>query len=237
LFALVAAVWTGKALADRAGSIAPPPRRPAAPDRSSSATPPAVAPAEPAAPPSYRPDAPDLAVRAPNGLLINKCVPEALRVNTVSFQTSDGIHISGLVLGSGAKGVVLEHEQGWYICSWLPFAQLLADRGYHVMLLEARGTGASQKVSEAVHYHLDRDFLAASQELVRRGATTIIAGGASLGGTSAITSVSKIHQLAGLVVYSSPRDYGTDQPGGGMDGIAAIKTITKASFSPSRPAT
>jgi len=146
---------------------------------------------------------PDLTAQAPNGLPINKCVPESVRQHTISFRASDGVRISGLVFGSGPKGVVLEHEQGWYICSWLPFAQILAGNGYHVVLLEARGTGASAKVSEADHFHLDRDFLAASQELTRRGATAIVAGGASQGGTAAINSAPKIPSLAGLIAFSS----------------------------------
>jgi hypothetical protein len=177
---------------------------------------------------SDKPASPELTVRAPNGLPINKCVPEALRRHTISFQASDGVRISGLALGSGEKGVVLEHEQGWYICSWLPFAQILASRGYHVLLLEARGTGASAAVSEADYQHLDRDFLAASRELTRRGATAIVAGGASQGGTAAINSAPKIPSLAGLVVLSSPRDANPYRPG--MDALEAIRTVTKPSF-------
>jgi pimeloyl-ACP methyl ester carboxylesterase len=181
-----------------------------------------------AAPASDKPAQPELTTLAPNGLPINNCVPESLRKHTVSFRTSDGVRISGLVLGSGKKGVVLEHEQGWRICSWLPFAQILASRGYHVMLLEARGTGASAATSEEDLHHLDLDFLAATEELTGRGATSILAGGASQGGTAAINSASRIPSLVGLVALSSPRD--SDPFHGGMDALEAVKKITKPSF-------
>ncbi len=171
---------------------------------------------------------PDLTVQAPNGLPINKCVPESLRQHTISFRASDGVRVSGLAFGSGKKGVVLEHEQGWYICSWLPFAQILASKGYNVVLLEARGTGASAKVSEGEHKYLDRDFLAASQELTRRGAAAIVAGGASQGGTAAINSAPKIPSLAGLIAFSSPRDSFTSDPE--MDALESVKKVTKPSF-------
>jgi pimeloyl-ACP methyl ester carboxylesterase len=187
-----------------------------------------AAPAFAAPPRSDEVAEPDLTVRAPNGLPINKCVPESLRKHTISFRASDGVRVSGLAFGSGEKGVVLEHEQGWYICSWLPFAQILASRGYNVVLLEARGTGASAKVTEGQLKHLDRDFLAAAHELTRRGATTIVAGGASQGGTAAINSAPKIPSLAGLIVFSSPRDSDPYTPE--MDALESIKKVTKPSF-------
>lgn len=177
---------------------------------------------------SDRPAEPELTVQAPNGLPVNKCVPDAVRQHTISFRASDGVRVSGLVFGGGEKGVVLEHEQGWYICSWLPFAQILAARGYHVLLFEARGTGASGPVDREHNIHLERDFLAATQELTRRGATAIVAGGASQGGTAAINSAPKIPSLAGLVALSSPRDADPEQPG--MDALEAIRTVTKPSF-------
>jgi|SRR5215207_1087440 len=137
---------------------------------------------------SDKPADPEVTVQAPNGLPVDNCVPEPLRRHTISFRAPDGVRISGLALGSGRKGVVLEHEHGWTICSWLPFAQILAGQGYQVVLLEARDTGASAAVDEADNKRWDRDVLAASQELTRRGATAIVAGGASLGGTAAATA-------------------------------------------------
>src|SRR5918994_129337 len=60
---------------------------------------------------SDKPAEPEETVQAPNGLLVNKCVPEPLR-HTISLRASDGLRTSGLALGSGNKGVVLEHENG-----------------------------------------------------------------------------------------------------------------------------
>jgi pimeloyl-ACP methyl ester carboxylesterase len=117
---------------------------------------------------------------------------------------------------------------GWRICSWLPFAQILVSKGYNVVLLEQRGTGASAKVTDEQLKHLDRDFLAASQELTRRGATAIIAGGASQGGTAAINTAPKIPSLAGLIVFSSPRDSDMFTPV--MDALESVKKVTKPSF-------
>jgi esterase/lipase len=106
----------------------------------------------------------------------------------------------------------------------------LVDQGYHVVLLEARGTAASAGEIYGTK-RWDRDVLAASQELTRRGATAIVAGGASLGGTAAATAAPKIPNLAGLVIFSSPhQDYGAEKPEDEMDAIAAVKTVTKPSF-------
>ena len=123
---------------------------------------------------------------------MNTCVPEELWGNVISLTASDGIHLSGLVLGDGPDGVLLSHEQGYSICSFLPLARQLADLGFQVILPEYRLHGASETVE--VNEHFYRDGRAALDELHRRGAERIFLGGASCGGTvSAMLAGQKQH--------------------------------------------
>jgi dienelactone hydrolase len=217
---LGAAALTGTALAGPAGPAAPTGSTPAA----KAAAPPADTATQPVTttgagdqPPIF----PEFTVKAPNGLLVNKCVPKALRNKTISLRTSDGVRLSAIVLGTGKHGVVLSHEQGYNICSWLALGQTLASRGYHVMLPEYRFHGASAGKSND---HLDRDLTAAVKELARRGATRIVAGGASCGGSASIVLAPKISGFTGLIVMSSPRVCGD------LNALKVVKTIRQPSF-------
>jgi hypothetical protein len=148
-------------------------------------------------------------------------VPKALRSKTISLRTSDGVRLSAMVLGTGKRGVVLSHEQGYNICSWLALGQTLASRGYHVMLPEYRFHGASAGKSND---HLDRDLTAAVKELTRRGATRIVAGGASCGGSTSVVLAPKISGFTGLIGMSSPRVCGD------LNALKVVKTIRQPSF-------
>lgn len=99
---------------------------------------------------------------------MNSCAPDELRDQATTLTTSDGVYLSALVLGSGNKGVLLAHEQGYSICSFLDIGTELADNGYLVIIPEYRNHGASQKIQVNEHIELDAD--AALNELKRMGA-------------------------------------------------------------------
>lgn len=160
---------------------------------------------------------------------VNECVPPELRGNAIRFRSQDGVDLSGLVLGSGTKGVVLAHESGSFICSWLPFARVLASGGYHVIVFDHRNVGASGSSRSTDFYRLERDVLAAAEELTRRGVTSIVAGGASAGGTATMTAAPKIPGLAGVFILSSPRTFGVPAARA-MNGLAGIRSIKKPAF-------
>ncbi|MBD0424710.1 alpha/beta hydrolase [Streptomyces sp. TRM S81-3] len=176
----------------------------------------------PRPPASYTPSWPHDTVRNSAGYAVNDCVPSALRDEVTSLTTSDGVHLSALELGDGPDGVLLAHEQGYSICSFLGIGKELAARGYHVMIPEYRNHGASEEVPD--NEHLARDARAALAELERLGAERVFLGGASCGGTTAaIAGAEGRLPVVGLLIMSSPARCGGD-------GVAAVKTIDAPSL-------
>lgn len=173
---------------------------------------------EPNPPASYTPAVPAAVATTEAGYLVDRCVPESLWEHVTSLTTSDGVRLSALVLGSGPDGVVLSHEQGYDICSFLDLGQKLAADGYHVILPEYRDHGASEVSAD--NRDIDRDGQAALAELRRQGAQRIFVGGASAGGTVSAVLGSGIPDLTGLLIMSSPTAFGA------VDGLAAVAKIS-----------
>jgi pimeloyl-ACP methyl ester carboxylesterase len=150
---------------------------------------------------------------------IDGCVTGPLRSKAVRFRASDGLSLQGVLLGSGPDGIVLSHEFRANLCNWLPFARQLAGRGYRVLVYDSRP-------SRPTEGHLERDVLGAERELLRHGVTRVIVGGASAGGTAAMTAAARIPSsaLAGVIVLSSPRRFAS------MDAAAAARRVTAPSF-------
>jgi pimeloyl-ACP methyl ester carboxylesterase len=150
---------------------------------------------------------------------VDGCVTGALRAKAIEFHATDGVPLRGVLLGSGRNGIVLSHEFRANLCNWLPFAQQLAARGYRVLAYDSRS-------SRPTEGHLDHDVLGAERELVRRGVKRVIVGGASAGGTAALTAAASIPPsvLAGVVVLSSPSQFGS------MDAERAARKVTAPSF-------
>jgi pimeloyl-ACP methyl ester carboxylesterase len=156
---------------------------------------------------------------------LDACVPKALRSHSIAFRASDRVRLVGLELGKGRRGVVLAHELNATLCNWLPFARLLAARGFHVLLFDARDAGKSAYVSFPQSDQLDRDVVGAARELRRRGAGKLLVMGASAGGTAALTAAPKLGAtVAGVAALSSPAEY-VD-----MDAVAAVRRISAPSF-------
>ncbi|MGW3561121.1 alpha/beta hydrolase [Streptomyces sp. NPDC000963] len=152
---------------------------------------------------------------------VNACVPKRLHGKAITFTASDGVRLSGLVLGSGPRGVVLSHENGWNICSWLAFAEELAATGHQALVYDQRDVhdGASERGGRAANLHFDRDVRAAVRQLRDRGAPHILAGGASMGGTATATVAPEIPGLVGLLILSSPRELPMMKP---LPGLAKV---------------
>ncbi|MFF1695490.1 alpha/beta hydrolase [Streptomyces sp. NPDC058257] len=167
---------------------------------------------------SYKPSWPDQTVRTARGHLVNTCVPKDLRSKATTLTTSDGVHLSALVLGDGPDGVLLDHEQGYNICSFVDIGRKLAERGYHVVIPEYRNHGASEHL--AVNEHIDRDARAGLGELRRVGAKRVFLAGASCGGsTAAVAGVDTPLRVVGLLMMSSPARCL------GADAVAAVRKL------------
>ena len=202
------------------GGAAPTPVGASAPGSSapaSSADPTPAPSVTPRPPASYQPAAPGRTARTDAGYLVDTCVPRVLWSQVISLVDVDGTQLSGLVLGTGTKGVLLAHEQGYSICSFLDLGRKLADLGYLVMIPEFRNHGASESVAD--NEHIDRDVDAALAELHRRGAIQVFLGGASCGGTTATIAGAKDPSLVGLLIMSSPARCGP------LDAVGPIRTI------------
>lgn len=178
---------------------------------------------------TYDPAWPDRTVKSANGHLVNSCVPDELRDKATTLTTSDGVYLSALVLGKGTKGILLAHEQGYNICSFLDMGAELADSGYLVVIPEYRNHGASQYFSED-NRSIDLDAEAALSELKRLGAKDVFLAGASCGGSTAIIAgVRQELPIKGLIILSSPAQCGPH------DAIPGVKNISAPSlfvFSP-----
>jgi hypothetical protein len=159
------------------------------------------------------------------------CIGAALRPKVISFRSTDGVPLHGVLLGSGQNGIVLGSGNGPRdsLCNWLPFAQTLAQRGYRVLAYDSRPLTLQRRFSPFPSpgaLHLERDFVGAERELVRRGVTRVLVGGDIPLGTAAMTAAALIpgSDLAGVIVLSSPRQFA------GMDAEAAARRVTAPSF-------
>ncbi|GIP23066.1 alpha/beta hydrolase [Paenibacillus sp. J22TS3] len=193
-------------------------------------TPPAKVPNIPTNPPvEYEPAWPDRTVKSSSGHLLNSCVPDKLHDKATTLTTSDGVYLSALVLGSGDKGVLLAHEQGYNICSFLDMGTELAESGYLVVIPEYRNHGASQNIQED-NQPIDRDADAALSELKRLGAKKVFLAGASCGGSTAIIAgVRQKLPIEGLIILSSPAKCG---PHDAIPSVKKIKAPSLFVFSP-----
>jgi pimeloyl-ACP methyl ester carboxylesterase len=145
------------------------------------------------------------------------CIRASDRSTPVTFRTSDGVRLSGNVLGRGATGVVLAHTTSADRCQWLPFARELAKKGYRGLVFDMRGYGASAGVSNT-DPHLD--VIGAAAELRRRGAKRIVLVGASMGGTGVVAAAPRIRPaVRGVAELSAPTAFGS------ADGLAAAQKL------------
>jgi pimeloyl-ACP methyl ester carboxylesterase len=137
------------------------------------------------------------------------CVDRTLQPSVVHFRSSDGARLTGIALGRGSAGVVLGHQLGSDLCEWLPYARKLSADGYRVLAYSFRGYGSSE-APEATRTRLDRDVIAAVAEIRRRGARTVVAVGASMGGTASLVAAQSIRpRLAAVISLSGPALFGT----------------------------
>ena len=105
----------------------------------------------------------------------------------VSFRTSDGVLISGIVYGRGDRGVVLVHGGRFNKESWDNQARLLAATGFRVLAIDVRGFGQSRWPGreQGLSAPFQLDVLAAVRYFRRTGVKTVSLVGGSMGGAAA----------------------------------------------------
>jgi pimeloyl-ACP methyl ester carboxylesterase len=129
--------------------------------------------------------------------------PEPVVTQKVSFQTEDGVMLSGTLFKSGTDlAVVLAHQGAGQPNqkSWHAFAVAAAQRGITALAFDFRDDFGGP---------LDKDVVAAIRVLRGRGYTRIACIGASMGGTSCLKA-GVTEQLAGIGIIGSAWTTGGD---------------------------
>ncbi|MEY9855264.1 dienelactone hydrolase [Catenulispora sp. GAS73] len=137
------------------------------------------------------------------------CFGQPAGARALTLTTNDGLALSAVEIGGGAKGVLLVPEAGTQgECGWMSYAGELAAKGLHVLLFDMPCQGAST-CSSAASAAADEEqpgfgkegiaaVDAALIELHSAGAKTIVMVGASAGATTALAAE------AGTAASSSP---------------------------------
>ncbi|KOV85884.1 alpha/beta hydrolase [Nocardia sp. NRRL S-836] len=155
---------------------------------------------------------------------LDECVPADLRGDAITFRTEDDLELTGLVLGSGSSGVLLVPGLTEGVCDWLPLARQLEDGGYRVLVYQGR----PELVGLDQSFRFDRDVVAAARELERRGATSIVAGGAGTGATALAVAAHDLPRVAALFLLS-PFER-TTLGGHVLDAAAALTELDRPVF-------
>jgi pimeloyl-ACP methyl ester carboxylesterase len=124
----------------------------------------------------------------------------------VTLTTPDGAELDAALLGEGEVGVVLGHQFRSDMCSWLPFAEQLAERDLRALAINFVSTS------------LDDDMVAGARELQRRGAERVMLVGASMGGTAALVAAGEI-DVAGVAALSAPQEFS------GLDALPSVSRL------------
>jgi hypothetical protein len=136
-----------------------------------------------------------------------RCGPPGDRAALLRFASSDGVQLSGAMVGGGTAGVVLVHEYPADLCGFWPYAVYLAHKGLRVLDLDVRCYGRSSCPGGDAKGHVADDVPAAVAELRRQGATRVALVGASMGGTAVLVAGAAIRPPVGAVVsLSGERD-------------------------------
>jgi pimeloyl-ACP methyl ester carboxylesterase len=119
---------------------------------------------------------------------------------------SAGAKLDAAVFGEGSVGIVLAHESDGSLCNWASIAPEFANAGYRVLIFDF-----GEPVTVAGDMH------AATKKIRELGATKVILGGASLGGTVALMTAARERNVVGAFSLSAPAVYGN------AEGLPAVR--------------
>jgi pimeloyl-ACP methyl ester carboxylesterase len=166
--------------------------------------------AEPSGTSGQAPVTSTAALATPTTAALDKpCLREVGSARPFRFRTSAGAMLVGVVLGRGHTGLVLAHGRGDDLCTWLPWGQRFAQRGYQALAFDFEGFGGSRRGS-GPDARIDTDVAAAVEQLGRRGTDRILLIGSSMGATAALVAAARIRPpVSGVVSLSGPAAFGT----------------------------
>ena len=103
---------------------------------------------------------------------------------TLWLRASDGTKLDGAEAGSGSRGVLMLHESSPAdLCGWEPYGAELVRQGFHVLLVDLRTFGHSQRGPRGGRRGAVADVRGAVDELKHRGAKQVAVVGASSAGS------------------------------------------------------
>ena len=150
-----------------------------------------------------------------------RCGTTHVRSRTLWFYAADGTKLDGAELGTGPRGVILLHEVPADLCGWAPYAETLARRHYHVLLVDLRSYGLSGRGAFGAGPGAIADVRGSVRELRRLGATRIALVGASYGGVAAVVGGSALgSRIAGIASLSGELSMGYN-----FDALAAARHL------------
>lgn len=116
----------------------------------------------------------------------------------VVFRAADGVRITGAMFGHGPVTVVLAHmgRGGDQAVDWVPFARVLAARGYRALIFNRRGIcSAAPHGGEMCSGGVDdlaahwKDVVGAVHFLRSHNVQSVVVGGASIGAMATMRAV------------------------------------------------
>ena len=162
---------------------------------------------------------------------------EALAMSEpVTFEGADGVRLDGRLFGGGDVGVVLSHMRPGDQGQWLPFAALLAERGYRVLTFDRRGEcpGGDLGCSEGDRGDPGtwKDLADAVQLLRDEGSERVVVGGASLGAMESLYALAHGVDADGLIWLSGLDLYEGESIRSQVSDVRVPKLFMAGAFDP-----
>jgi dienelactone hydrolase len=155
-----------------------------------------------------------------------RCGAPDTRATLVRFNAADGTSLNGVLVGSGAAGVVIVHEYPADLCGSWPFANYLAQRGLRAFAIDLRCFGLSACPEGEASGKVIDDIAAAVAELRRRGVTRVALVGASMGGAAVLIAGTRVQpQVAAVASLSGEADPTSLVGGIPLNAGAAVKQL------------
>jgi pimeloyl-ACP methyl ester carboxylesterase len=156
--------------------------------------------------------------------LTKRCGDVRVPARTLWLTASDGTRLDGAELGEGSRGVVLLHESPADLCGWAPYAKTLARRGFHVLLVDLRAFGLSQRGPYGGPRGARADVRGAVDELKRLGAKHVVVVGASYGGVVALVAAPALaSRITAVASLSGETALGSGSSA--LNALAAVRRI------------
>jgi dienelactone hydrolase len=126
-----------------------------------------------------------------------------IAVRAVTFETPDGVALSGTVYGAGATAVIFAAESDKRQDAWAEVAEAAARAGYLALTFDFRFWGPGSQRDVALMNAADTDLLAAIAFVRAEGAQSVALVGASLGGMAAAKAAA-VADPAAVIIIGAP---------------------------------